>query len=411
MLTVALLLASALVTSTVLNYRDTASVAESLATHQGLEIFRRLPIDWRVGKDVLRDELTHAVGAGGAAYLGLWESEHLLASAGQAEFSDLMPTPLRLQVGRDHARMSFPGLFLGSPDRKAPGFAPSRSEGTLASDRIVVLEFEPTMARQLVRRALAGLLLSSSAAVLLLMAAVVLWHLGRRAQLMEAEFERQRHLAKLGAMSAVLAHEIRNPLSSLKGHAQLLAENPRGPRTEPRIERIVAGALRLEALTNDLLDFARSGAVHPTRTSPLKILEAAASTTEPDRIELSFSEAPESWSLDPVRMEQVLVNLLSNALAVTPKGAAVSANVARFGDELVYAVRDRGPGVPASERAQIFEPFHTTRVRGTGLGLAVARRIVELHRGHIEVDDAPDGGAVFRVHIPASAEAGQHTRV
>jgi two-component system sensor histidine kinase HydH len=100
-------------------------------------------------------------------------------------------------------------------------------------------------------------------------------------------------------------------------------------------------------------------------------------------------------------MQQVLVNLLENALAVTPPGRAVVASVAAEGAALVFAVRDHGPGVSEAERAQIFEPFHTTKTQGTGLGLAVAKRITELHGGRIEIEDAAGGGARFRVVIPA----------
>jgi signal transduction histidine kinase len=100
-------------------------------------------------------------------------------------------------------------------------------------------------------------------------------------------------------------------------------------------------------------------------------------------------------------MEQVLINLLDNALAVTPPGARVTANVATVGGDLVFSVRDRGPGIPAAERARIFEPFHTTKTRGTGLGLALVRRIVDLHGGAIEVRDAPGGGAIFSIELPA----------
>jgi two-component system sensor histidine kinase HydH len=99
----------------------------------------------------------------------------------------------------------------------------------------------------------------------------------------------------------------------------------------------------------------------------------------------------------------VLINLLDNALAVTPDDRKVRASVLEDGRDLVFSVRDHGPGVPESERVRIFEPFHTTKVRGTGLGLAVARRIVELHGGSIEVDDAPGGGALFRVRLPRAA--------
>jgi two-component system sensor histidine kinase HydH len=367
--------------------------------HQGVDIFERLAVDWRAKDDALRASLKTSLGASHATYLGVWESDRLIVAAGQTAFPGLRPTPLRLQLERDRARMSFPGLFPGPGDRPVADSAPAGMK--LPVDRVFVVEFVPTQAQALVRRALLGLFLSSSAAALLMSAAAVLWQLGRRTDCMRGELARREQLAQLGAMSAVLAHEIRNPLSSLKGNAQLLAENPNDGRVSARIERVVRDAVRLETLTNDLLQFAQSGAVQRSPTSPARVLEAASLTVDSTRVQILTAGAPDRWSLDAGRMEQVLVNLLDNALRVTPTNLKVVAEVARSGDELVYAVRDRGPGVPASERSRIFEPFHTTRVQGTGLGLAVARRIVGLHGGRIEVDDAPDHGAVFRVSIPA----------
>jgi two-component system sensor histidine kinase HydH len=268
---------------------------------------------------------------------------------------------------------------------------------------VLVIEFEPVETNDLNTRALVGLWLSSGAALLLTSAAFVLWRFGRRAQRMEGELERQRHLATLGSMSAVLAHEIRNPLAALKGHAQLLAEKAEDPKMEARVRRVVDEALRLETLTNDLLDFARSGAVHPVASSPVTVLDEAAAATVPGRIEQETAGAPASWSFDAGRMQQVLINLLENALAATPGDEKVTVTIDRVGEELVFSVRDRGPGVPEADRARIFEPFHTTKLRGTGLGLAVCKRIVELHGGRIEVDDAPGGGALFRVCLPRSS--------
>jgi two-component system sensor histidine kinase HydH len=407
-LVVALVLGSALVGLAVLNYRDAVAATEPATLHQGFEMFRRLKIQWNDSGEALRQTLPGAIEPGGMSYLGLWESDQLLASAGRSEFPGLNPTPFELQTGNHRARMCFPGRATDPRSGAAPAAlrrpeaALRRPEATVPMNRVVVWEFEPTAASALVRRALVGLVLSSSAAALLMSAAVVLWRANRRAECMRVELNRKAHLARLGAMSAVLAHEIRNPLSSLKGNAQLLAENTTDPRAATRVDRVVKAAIRLEVLTNDLLNFARSGAVHAAPTSPAQVLEAAAQTMGNKRIELSLAGAPASWLLDAGRMEQVLVNLLDNALKATPDDQTVSAEVARAGGELVYAVRDHGPGVPASERAHIFEPFHTTSCRGTGLGLAVARRIVELHGGRIEVDDAPEGGAIFLVRIPAS---------
>jgi two-component system sensor histidine kinase HydH len=398
-LAVALVLGAALVGLAALNYRDAVDASRGATLAEGMHILGRLGFHWNVSGDVLREALPKMVEPGGATYVGVWEAGELLASAGQTHFPDLAPTPLELQLDPTRARMCLPGVFRDSRSTPFTSEAPAAS---LPVDRVVVWEFEPTAAHSLVRRALVGLGVSSGAALVLTSAAVFLWQLGRRTERLRAELDRKGHLARLGAMSAVLAHEIRNPLAALKGNAQLLAEDPKSARAESRIQHVVKAAVRLEALTNDLLHFARSGAVHAAPTSPAEILEAAALTMATQRILLCVAGAPASWRLDAPRMEQVLVNLLDNALKVTPDDKQVVAEVHRSGTNLVYAVRDHGPGVPESERARVFEPFHTTSVRGTGLGLAVARRIVELHGGRIEIDDAPEGGAVFRVLIPGT---------
>jgi two-component system sensor histidine kinase HydH len=401
LLGVSLLLGSVLVVSAVDNYRTALAEKEAATTHEGVAIFERLSIDWGAPDQVLAEELAAGLAESQAMFLGVWENDRLIASAGKTEFPDLGPTPFKLQLERNRARMSFPGLYKGPRDRPPPTstFVGLR----LPTERVFVVEFVPHAAQALASRALGGLILASSVAILLTSAASFIWRMGRRGEQLRLELERKEHLARLGAMSAVLAHEIRNPLASLKGHAQLLAEEPHDPRTAAKIDRVVKDAIRLEVLTNDLLQFARSGSVHASPSSPVEVLEAAALSVDVGRVRVSTEGAPERWSLDAGRMEQVLINLLDNALRVTPEGKKVSAEVGSAGKELVYTVRDHGPGVPSAQRARIFDAFHTTNHRGTGLGLAVARRIVELHGGRIEVDDGPEGGAVFRVRLPALA--------
>jgi two-component system sensor histidine kinase HydH len=211
-------------------------------------------------------------------------------------------------------------------------------------------------------------------------------------------------------MSAVLAHEIKNPLASLKGNAQLLAGMlPEGPETEKargKAKRVVDEAVRLEKLTQDLLQFVRTGELAHTAVSPSAIVKDAAASivvatgaeaAASAELKIDDTAAPATWSLDAGRMREVVVNLLDNATAAGPP---VSARIAVERGRLVIEIRDGGPGVPPADREKVFEPFFTGKTRGTGLGLAIARRIVELHRGTIRVDDAPGGGALFRIEIP-----------
>jgi two-component system sensor histidine kinase HydH len=211
--------------------------------------------------------------------------------------------------------------------------------------------------------------------------------------------ERERRLATLGEMSAVLAHEIKNPLASLKGNAQLLARSlPEGEKPRAKADRIVDEAVRLEHLTNDLLAFARSGEIKIVEADPAALLRDAAAATAGDRVAIDDGGAPRSWPLDADRLRQVLVNLLENAAEISE--GPIEAAVTRAGAGLRFTVRDHGPGLPAEDLERLFEPFFTKRTRGTGLGLAVCKRLVELHGGTIAARNAAGGGAELVIDLP-----------
>jgi len=297
------------------------------------------------------------------------------------------------------------------PEGEPPPGTRERSRGRGA----ILIELDPLLTRQLEHGAIRSLGIGGAASLALVLVAIGLWRFSAREERMKERLERDRRLASLGEMAAVLAHEIRNPLTAMKGHAQLLAERLAPDSPEKRkAGRVVREAVRLEELTADLLSFIRSGEIERREADPSEILRAATREVDgPDgpRIDLEIPRAPAPRPLDGRLLRQALTNLLRNALQASPRAAAGTADgvpeaggpVATLTEEdgtLVVTVRDHGPGVPAGERERIFEPFFTTRTRGTGLGLAVARRIVELHGGTITVTDHPAGGAVFRVTIP-----------
>jgi len=266
---------------------------------------------------------------------------------------------------------------------------------------ILVMEFEPLVANQLRDRATKSFAFSCAAAAALLALTLGLRLALQREERQRSRSERERHLASLGEMSAVLAHEIRNPLASLKGHAQLLGEQlDRDSPLQKKVERIVSEAKRLEELTSTLLDLVRSSSISRAPTDPTQLLRDAAETIDASRISVDAKQAPERWSLDAMRMDQVLKNLLQNALQADAERKPIETSVRLERGQLVISVRDHGAGLPAGSEQQIFEAFHTTRVKGTGLGLAVARRIVELHGGQIRGENHPQGGAVFTLSIP-----------
>ncbi|HKJ91619.1 MAG TPA: ATP-binding protein, partial [Longimicrobiales bacterium] len=136
---------------------------------------------------------------------------------------------------------------------------------------------------------------------------------------------------------------------------------------------------------------------------PVALVRSSAEEVDAAAIVLDVDDAPERWTLDPRRFRQVLTNVLRNALQATPPGRAPAVRVARAGARLVIEVRDFGAGIPDADLDRIFDPFFTTHTVGTGLGLPVARRIVELHGGTLRAGNAPEGGAVFRIEIPQQA--------
>ncbi len=266
----------------------------------------------------------------------------------------------------------------------------------------LVVEIAPTEAAALTAAADRSLLVGVIAALVLVAVGALLVRAALAQQRALAARERLRNLANLGQMSAVLSHEIRNPLASLKGNAQLLASwLPAGERTRAKADRVVEEATRLEALSNDLLDFVRTGQLRRAEVAPAAVLRDAVAGQD---VTIDDAAAPARWSLDPERMRQVLTNLIENALAA---GGPVTARVAQEGQACLFSVTDHGPGIAEADLPHLFEPFFTRRTRGTGLGLAVARQIVERHGGVIAARNQPGGGARFTVTLPpASAGAG-----
>jgi two-component system sensor histidine kinase HydH len=212
--------------------------------------------------------------------------------------------------------------------------------------------------------------------------------------------EQERRLVELGRASAVIAHELRNPLAALKGHAQLLAEDLAEP-SRAKALRVVEGAERLEGLTNVLLDFVRDAPTDIRAITSTALVDRALAPLPKERVRVDLSSAPSTLQVDAERASLALRNLIQNAVQATPDGGApVELRIAGNEHEGVIEVRDHGPGLTPGAEAQIFEPFVTTKTRGTGLGLSIARRIAEQHGGTLTGETHPQGGAVFRLVLP-----------
>ncbi len=290
-----------------------------------------------------------------------------------------------------------PGRGMGM----GPGMMGGRRRGLGGDVDGFVVEYEFPAAHSLIARSLMTLVLVCAAAGLLLGAAAVSFRRSREAERLTEQLARDQQLKSLGQMSAVLSHELRNPLTSLKGHAQLLLEKLRADdAARPDAERMLEGALRLESVANQILDFARHDALPLRPEDPSSVAQAAIEQVGDPRARLSVDPGVGTWNLNRPRLEQLLTNLIRNAADASPPDAPIEVAVASEGRNLVFGVRDHGPGLPPGEEARVFEPFFTRSVRGTGLGLAIAKQIAEAHGGRIEGRTHPEGGALFRVILP-----------
>jgi two-component system sensor histidine kinase HydH len=334
--------------------------------------------------------------ADGARYIGLRDPRgDILAEAGAAEGTYIPRQPRAGGPERPRSARSFEIDRVGSRLRIETRITYRRG-WTGPRNVTLALEVEPVEAEELRAASQRTIWIAGLAALTLLGVAVALVRRQLRRQAEERDRERERRLASLGEMSAVLAHEIKNPLASLKGNAQLLAAAlPEGEKPRAKAQRVVDEAVRLELLIEDLLAFVRTGTIDRAPYDPVALAREAAAAVQGEVEVRAGQVAP--FALDGNRIREVLVNLMDNAIAAGPP---VVVTVAVEQGWLIYEVRDHGAGVPIADRDKIFEPFHTGKTRGTGLGLAIAKRLVELHRGTISVEDAPGGGARFRIAIP-----------
>ncbi|HET8602503.1 MAG TPA: HAMP domain-containing sensor histidine kinase [Marmoricola sp.] len=220
-------------------------------------------------------------------------------------------------------------------------------------------------------------------------------------------------------------HELRTPLTSIRGFAELSRLQDTGqqaPEVSRAMRRIEEEATRMGLLVDDLLLLARLDQERPLRAEPVDLLDLARTVvhdgqvTAPDRtlrLVLGHSDPPPIVTGDPDRLHQVLANLVNNALCHTPPGTPVEVRVATGDGEALVEVIDHGRGLTADESAHVFERFwraDAARSRadgGAGLGLAIVAALVERHRGRVEVDRTPGGGATFRVRLPLDTRTGR----
>ena len=228
------------------------------------------------------------------------------------------------------------------------------------------------------------------------------------ARTQEQLVQRER-LAALGELAAVVAHEIRNPLGVVFNAVGAIRQQA---GVDPRLATLVGileeEATRMNDIVGDLLDLARpvSPALRPERVEPI-VLEAVdaalAEASAPIEVERDIADGLPAVPIDQRLLRQAILNVANNAVqALGDDGGKITVRVQRADGAVRIEIADSGPGIPPEVQRRIFEPFFTTRASGTGLGLTVVKRIVDVHRGETDLDSAEGRGTRFVIRLPVA---------
>jgi two-component system, NtrC family, sensor histidine kinase PilS len=225
---------------------------------------------------------------------------------------------------------------------------------------------------------------------------------------LEEELRLKEKLAAVGEMAAQLAHEIRNPLGSISGSAQVLLGEPNmSPEQNQLLAIITRESRRLSDALNQFLFQARPASprpgpvdLGPVIAEAVTLLRNAPEVSPRHRVEFDSDEGPHVCMADRDQMLQVFWNLVRNALEAMPEGGVLRVRLWRREHDLVLSVEDEGRGIASEDQLRIFEPFHSGTRMGTGLGLAIVYRIVQEHQGDIRVRSIRGKGTGVEVHLP-----------
>lgn len=223
----------------------------------------------------------------------------------------------------------------------------------------------------------------------------------------EELLQKSEKLAVVGELAAGVAHEIRNPLTTLKGFTQLLSTKVEAS-SKPFLELMLSELNRIESITNEFMVVAKPQALHRTETDMMQLIQQVYTFMEPQallqNVEFKLdSFASDTWIVcDGNQIKQVLINLIKNSLDSMEGGGVLSVQIAQSkqGDGLMLRIRDTGCGIPEDVLPRLGEPFYTLKGKGTGLGLMVSFRIIEAHHGTMRFMSKVQQGTTVEIYLP-----------
>ncbi|WP_169742914.1 ATP-binding protein [Desulfobacter vibrioformis] len=228
-----------------------------------------------------------------------------------------------------------------------------------------------------------------------------------RIRALELEIKQKEKLAAVGILAAGVAHEVRNPLSSIKGYATYFSSLFDPQSDNKKAANIMAEEVdRVNRVISELLEFARPIQLELKKTRIFELVDKALRLikyeADPAGIKIISSVEPDlpEVEVDKDRLTQVLLNIFINAIQAMPSGGTLTVNVKAMENRLQFEILDTGSGISPQDQDNIFNPYFTTKKRGTGLGLAIAFKIIESHGGTITIESLKNKGTTFVISIP-----------
>jgi signal transduction histidine kinase len=222
-------------------------------------------------------------------------------------------------------------------------------------------------------------------------------------------------MAAIGRLTSGVAHEVKNPINAIVVHLEVLRQKLQqvDPDTRRHIDVIGSEIQRLDRVVQTLVDFTRPVELQLVETDLRRLVEDVGALAAPDaerqgvRIVRELPRQPLRVKVDSDLVKQALLNVVLNGVQAMPQGGALTVGLTRLGAEAEIYVCDQGPGIPPDVRDKIFNLYFTTKAAGSGIGLAMTYRVMQLHNGSVEFDSYPRQGTVFRLRFPAVEAEGR----
>jgi two-component system sensor histidine kinase HydH len=408
--------------------REQRTIARILTTQgetliRSVEAARRMGMRGQEGRQFrLRFLMDEMIRQGDLRFLGLVDAEGRFEALSEAEPGSgvtaeaLTALPASFDPAWSIIRLGDEPLFVvyrysRPPRRNMQGgmehniFAHATEERTL-----IAVGLDASLYLRAVRKDVLTLAMAGGLGLALAFAGAVTLFWRRKVAGLEKEVARQERLAALGTLAAGVAHEIRNPLSSIKGFATYFGAKFEAGTQDRELAEVMIGEVdRLNRVVTELLELTHPSELRLAPTSVSDLVQHALKLVEGDcrskgiAVQLRIAEL-EALPLDPDRMLQILLNLFLNAIQAMPQGGTLTVSAQRVKDRLELRVADTGHGIPAQDLDRIFDPYFTTKNQGTGLGLATVRTMMTAHGGQVRVTSEPGQGTQVILDLPLKGE-------